>query len=115
MSATREKWIHHRKEQTRSLIPTFIGNMSNSWQNCKAQLETLIPNVQYYENWTVIDGDQGELSKDRKKYYDEQEVLKGMLTVRGDGNNQQGIQDYFTGTTKGDRDTVIIGVAMSWL
>nr|GFB68205.1 glutathione hydrolase 3-like [Tanacetum cinerariifolium] len=28
----------------------------------------LIPNVVYYENWTVIDGDHIELSEDRKKF-----------------------------------------------
>lgn len=28
----------------------------------------LIPNVVYYENWTVIDGDHIELSDDRKKF-----------------------------------------------
>nr|GEX99665.1 gamma-glutamyltranspeptidase 3 [Tanacetum cinerariifolium] len=78
----------------------------------------LIPNVVYYENWTVIDGDHIELSDDRKKFlaerghelepkaggaicqlviqtlkkpnvnrklrYDQQEVLKGMLTAVSD-------------------------------
>ena len=28
----------------------------------------LIPNVVYYENWTVIDGDHIELPDDRKKF-----------------------------------------------
>lgn len=31
----------------------------------------LIPNVVYYENWTVIDGDHIELSDDRRKFLEE--------------------------------------------
>ncbi|GJY33223.1 glutathione hydrolase 3-like protein, partial [Tanacetum coccineum] len=88
----------------------------------------LIPNVVYYENWTVIDGDHIELSEDRKKFlverghelepkaggaicqlviqtlkkpnvnrklrYDQQEVLKGMLTANA-ANGSLGLHRSF--------------------
>ena len=50
----------------------------------------LMPNVVYYENWTVIDGDHIELSEDRKKFlrrvlsYNHKQVMEGMLAAISD-------------------------------
>ncbi|PWA64871.1 gamma-glutamyltranspeptidase 1 [Artemisia annua] len=62
--------------------------------NARMLLDELIPNVVYYENWTVIHGDHIELSDDRKKFLRERghvlqskirwTILKGMLTAISD-------------------------------
>ncbi|GJY22809.1 hypothetical protein Tco_0396467 [Tanacetum coccineum] len=75
MSATREKWIHHRKEQTRSLIPTctplfLIGTGADmmwillAFIVCDLEEPKMLDVALLHVESTVIDGDQGELSKD---------------------------------------------------